>query len=99
MATLEAPTRVALPQGAFRNDPATDFSKEENARRMRDALAKVRSRLGREYDLVIGGKRLKTEAKIKSINPAKPSELVGLHQKAGREHAEPAIRAALAAFE
>ncbi|HUK87035.1 MAG TPA: L-glutamate gamma-semialdehyde dehydrogenase [Terriglobales bacterium] len=99
MATLEAPTRVALPQGAFRNEPATDFSKEENARRMRDAIAKVRSQLGREYDLVIGGKRVKTEAKIKSINPAKPSETVGLHQKAGREHAEPAIQAALAAFE
>ena len=101
MATLETPTRASLrlPEGTFRNEPATDFSKEENARRMRDALAKVRSQLGREYDLVIGGKRVKTEAKIKSINPAKPSEVVGLHQKAGREHAEPAIQAALAAFE
>ncbi|HYX69242.1 MAG TPA: aldehyde dehydrogenase family protein, partial [Terriglobales bacterium] len=101
MATLETPTRASLrlPEGTFRNEPATDFSKEENARRMRDALAKVRSQLGREYDLVTGGKRVKTEAKIKSINPAKPSEVVGLHQKAGREHAEPAIQAALAAFE
>ena len=90
MATLEAPTRISLPQGTFRNEPATDFSKEEHARRMRDVIAKVRSQLGHEYDLVIGGKRVKTEAKIKSINPAKPSEVVGLHQKAGREHAEPA---------
>ncbi len=66
---------------------------------MKDALAKVRSELGREYDLVIGGARSRTGGKIRSINPAKPSELVGLHQKAGPEHVEPAMQAALAAFE
>src|SRR6185503_20648024 len=46
----------------------------------------------------IGGKRVRTSDKIKSINPAKPSQLVGLHQKAGKEHVEPAMQAALAAF-
>jgi 1-pyrroline-5-carboxylate dehydrogenase len=33
------------------------------------------------------------------VNPAKPSEIVGIHQKAGAEHVEPAIQAALKAFE
>jgi 1-pyrroline-5-carboxylate dehydrogenase len=100
MATAEASRRIttAAP-GPFRNEPATDFSQPENAERMRAALAKVRAELGREYDLVIGGKRLKTEGKIKSVNPARPSEVVGLHQKAGPEHVEPAMQAALAAFE
>ena len=65
---------------------------------MRAAIEKVRGQLGREYDLIIGGKRIKTSDKIKSINPAKPSQVVGLHQKAGKEHVEPAMQAALEAF-
>src|SRR5215471_6639824 len=101
MATIEAPTRpkVRLHEGPFKNEPMVDFSKEENARKMRAAIEKVRGQLGREYDLVIGGKRVKTADKIKSINPAKPSEIVGLHQKAGKEHVEPVMQAALRAFE
>src|SRR3954447_10457782 len=102
-ATLEA-VRVGrqnlfLPEGPFRNEPFTDFSKPENARAMRAALAKVHSELGREYPLIIGGENIKTTGKIKSLNPAKPSEVVGIHQRAEREHAEPAMQAALAAFE
>src|SRR5712692_47865 len=101
MATVEAPTRpqIQLHEGPFVNEPLVDFSKEENARKMRAAIEKVRAQLGREYDLVIGGKRVKTSDKIKSINPAKPSQVVGLHQKAGKDHVEPAMKAALQAFE
>jgi 1-pyrroline-5-carboxylate dehydrogenase len=101
MATVEAPTRpqIRIHEGPFVNEPLTDFNKEENARKMRAAIEKVRGQLGREYDLVIGGKRVKTNDKIKSINPAKPSQIVGLHQKAGKEHVEPAMQAALRAFD
>src|SRR5277367_5024241 len=100
MATVEAPTQlqIRLHQGRFVNEPLTDFSKEENARKMRAAIEKVRGQLGREYDLIIGGKRIKTADKIKSLNPAKPSQVVGIHQKAGKEHVEPAMQAALQAF-
>jgi len=100
MATVEAPTRpqTRLHEGPFVNEPLTDFTKPENAREMRAAIEKVRAQLGREYDLIIGGKRVQTKDKIKSINPAKPSQLVGLHQKAGKEHVEPAMQAALEAF-
>src|SRR5260370_417871 len=83
----------------FTNEPLLDYRKPENARGMREAIAKVRTQLGQEYSLVIGGKRIKTTEKIQSINPAKPGEVVGIHQKAGREHVEPAMQAALAAFE
>src|SRR6266705_3447502 len=101
MATVEAPTRpkICIHERPFVNEPLTDFTKEENARKMRAAIEKVRGQLGREYDLIIGGRRVKTTDKIKSLNPAKPSQLVGIHQKAGKEHVEPAMRAALAAFE
>jgi 1-pyrroline-5-carboxylate dehydrogenase len=101
MATVEAPTRpkISLHEGPFANEPLTDFSREDNARKMRAAIEKLRGQLGREYDLIIGGRHIKTADKITSINPAKPSQVVGIHQKAGKEHVEPAMKAALAAFE
>src|SRR6266487_3121109 len=101
MATVEAPTRpkIRIHERPFVNEPLTDFTKEENARKMRAAIEKVRGQLGREYDLIIGGRRVKTTDKIKSLNPAKPSQIVGIHQKAGKEHVEPAMQAALEAFQ
>ena len=65
MATVEAPTQpqIRLHQGPFVNEPLTDFGKEENARKMRAAIDKVRGQLGREYDLIIGGKRIKTKTR------------------------------------
>jgi len=101
MATLEAPVRPrsTLHQGPFDTEPFFDFRNEDNARRMRAAIAKVRGQLGREYDLIIGGKRVKTTDKIKSLNPSQPSQTVGVHQKAGKDNVEPAMKAALHAFE
>ena len=100
MATLEAPPiPVRLHEGPFVNEPMLDFTRDENARKMRAGIEKVRGLLGHEYDLIIGGERVKTADKIRSINPSKPSQLVGLHQKAGKEHVEPAMQAALKAFE
>src|SRR3954467_10164262 len=101
MATVEAPIRplTRAQQSAFRNEPMLDFTKWDVARQMRAGLDRVRGQLGREYDLIIGGHRIKTAEKIRSLNPAKPSEVVGIHQKAGREHVEPAMQAALKAFE
>src|SRR3954468_3443294 len=62
-ATLEA-VRVGrqnlfLPEGPFRNEPFTDFSKPENARAMRASLAKVHSELRREYPLILCGHKTK----------------------------------------
>src|ERR1700690_1089024 len=101
MAILEAPVRPVTRAHThpFRNEPFTDFTKAETAREMRAALDRVRGQLGREYDLIIGGKRTRTAEKIRSLNPAQPSQVVGIHQKAGKEHVEPAMQAALAAFE
>ncbi len=101
MATLEAPVRprTTSHRGPFVTEPFFDFRNEDNARRMRSAIGKVRGQLGHEYDLIIGGKHIKTTDKIKSLNPTQPSQIVGIHQKAGKEHVEPAMKAALAAFE
>jgi 1-pyrroline-5-carboxylate dehydrogenase len=86
------------PGGAFANEPFTDFSAPENKRAMENALAVVAQQLGSEYDLVLGGERTKTAEKINSINPARPAQIVGIHQKAGAEHAAKAMAAAQSAF-
>jgi 1-pyrroline-5-carboxylate dehydrogenase len=101
MTTASLPTRIEPrnPQGVFRNEPFIDFNTPENTRKMKAALDLVAGQLGREYDLVIGGRRLKTEAKIRSLNPARPAQIVAIHQKAGAEHAQEAMQAALRAFE
>ncbi len=101
MATITLPTAIQprSPQGGFANEPFTDFKAPGNARAMEAALGLVAGQLGREYDLVIGGHRVRTEGKIRSLNPARPAQVVGLHQKAGAEHAGQAMQAALSAFE
>ena len=53
--------------GPFRNEPLTDFSKPENLQAMKAAIEKVRGELGREYPLIIGGKKVMTKDKLKSI--------------------------------
>jgi 1-pyrroline-5-carboxylate dehydrogenase len=94
--THSAPSTAQLTP--FVNEPFVDFSQPENKRRMLAALDDVRSKLGREYDIIIGGKRLKTTGKIFSMNPAHPAEVIGVHQRAVEEHVEPAMQAAQAAF-
>jgi 1-pyrroline-5-carboxylate dehydrogenase len=100
MATVETTTRATLHSlhTPFHNEPFTDFSNSDNARRMREALAKVRSELGREYDIVIGNRLIKTSKKISSVNPANPAQVVGIVQDAGPEHADVAVKAAATAF-
>jgi 1-pyrroline-5-carboxylate dehydrogenase len=100
MATLELtpslPVRTA--QTPFTNEPFVDFNDPENKRAMQAALLDVESHLNHEYDLIIGGRRLKTQDKIISTNPARPSQVIGIHQSAKAEHAEEAIKAAQTAF-
>jgi len=83
----------------FRNEPASDFKgNPEHIRRMKEALEEVRKELGREYDLVIGGKRIKTGDKLTSYNPAQKDQVVGVFSKANKELAQQAILAAEQAF-
>lgn len=93
-AIANPPTQTA----PFANEPYTDFTKAENAAPMRAALAKVRAEFGKEYDLLIAGERRRTKAKLESLNPSRPSEVVGIHQKASEEDAREAVEKAFAYF-
>jgi 1-pyrroline-5-carboxylate dehydrogenase len=88
-----------MPIKPFKNEPLTDFSKSSNKKAMEKALAKVRSELGKEYPIVIAGEEIRTSNKLNSHNPSKPSEVVGVFQKADQDLANRAIDAAWAAFE
>lgn len=87
----------ALP--AFKNEAYRDFSQPENRKAMEQAQATVRKQLGKEYPLRVTGKLLTTPDKIVSVNPSKPSEIVGTHQKATPAMANEAVEAAHAYFE
>src|SRR5258707_6971350 len=83
----------------FRNEPYTDFSIPANRQAMKAALAKVRPQLGQEYKLLIAGERVATGDFLKSVNPAKPGEVVGSHHKATADQARHAVESAFAYFE
>lgn len=100
MSTAEISTVILprTPRGAFKNEPFTDFNQHANAHAMKEALTRIGDMLGHEYELIIGGERVRTTGKIESRNPARAAQIVGIHQKAGAEHADQAMQAALEAY-
>lgn len=82
----------------YQNEPLTDFGQERNAALMREAIANIESEFGKEYPLVIGGKRYTTGDMLASVNPSNYEEVIGLVHKANIELADKAIEAATAAF-
>lgn len=83
----------------FANEPYVDFAQAEPERKMREALELVRSQLGRHYPLFIGGEAVTTERRIRSINPARPTEVVGETSQADQQLADRAVEAAYARFQ
>jgi 1-pyrroline-5-carboxylate dehydrogenase len=83
----------------FKNAAVLDFSDPALRKEMEKAIAKVESEAGKEYDLVIGGERMKGDGTFATINPSEKSQVLGRFQKATADLAEKAIRAADIAFE
>jgi 1-pyrroline-5-carboxylate dehydrogenase len=83
----------------FQNERVKDFKDPADASAMRSALEVVKGELGKHYPLVIGGRKIETEKKIRSLNPAKPDDVVGLTSSASKQQASDAIEAAARAFE
>lgn len=83
----------------FRNEPFTDFTKKENRVAFEKALSNVRTMLGKEYDLIIGGEHIQTGKTIQSINPSNIDEVIGVIHQADLEMAEKAMQSAARTFE
>ncbi len=83
----------------FTNETVNDFRDPADVAAMTAALESVRQDFGRSYPLVIGGRKVETEKKIRSINPADPQQVIGLVSSASKDQAVEAIEAAAHAFE
>jgi len=82
----------------FRNEPITDFSKKSNIQKQKRALAKVKKQLGRTYEMVIGGKKLRSKSKIVSHNPADKNVVVSKFFKGTKDIANRAVETAYKKF-
>ncbi len=96
MSTIPGSPALSLPE--FRNEPFADFTKPENRSAIEQALAKVKSEFGREYELLIAGERVSTGDLLVSTNPSRPSEVIGRHHKATSELARRAVESAYEYF-
>jgi len=83
----------------FKNTPLIDFSDEENRRKMEDAISKVESELGKEWSLIVSGKRIKCRDQFFSRNPSDYEQIIGIYQKADQKHAVMALDDAIKTFE
>jgi 1-pyrroline-5-carboxylate dehydrogenase len=90
---------VQVKRGEFINEPPADFSKPEVRKAQEEALKKVGAELGRDYPLIIDGERVETQDKLRSINPSRPEQAVGIFSKSNVELANRAVEAADRAFQ
>ena len=87
------------PRGKFHNEPPFDWALAENRERMTAALDSTRRQLPMRVPLIIGGREAVSGRTIRSTNPNKPEEEVGLVASGRADDALQAILAARAAFE
>src|SRR5512142_1629290 len=81
--------------GPFRNErifPGVDDPKVRKA--FPAAIAQVRTQLGQTYPLYVDGRDVTTRDTLDSINPAKPTEVIGKVCQADTAKAELALTAA-----
>jgi len=71
---------------------------EELHTRFEEALEKVKSELGREHGMIIGGEDRKAEKTFEDHTPIDTAEILGLFQEGGEGDAADAVAAAQAAF-
>ena len=83
----------------FTNEPLTDFADPENARMMREALDRMQARLGASYPLIIGDREVHEGDLSESVNPARPTQVVGRFVDATVREVETAMQVAQEAFE
>src|SRR5204863_509584 len=80
--TIPAPGRngqsLDTPPGdTYENSPLVNFVHEKSRDRMRSAIEEMRQRLGAKYPIVINGQKIWADNLIDSINPSRPTQVVG----------------------
>jgi len=83
----------------FENTKIILFKTPDEQKLMKDDHKKVANlEFGKEYPIIIDGKEIFNSDKIKSTNPSKPSEVVGLVSKATKNQAIEAIEKLIKIF-
>ncbi|MFH1137627.1 MAG: proline dehydrogenase family protein [Pseudomonadota bacterium] len=82
------------PAEVFVNEPTVDFTVPGVRAAFPQAISRLRSDLGRETPLYIGGKEVFTPDLIPSLNPADQGEVIGRVCQAGIEEVDRALAAA-----
>uniref|UniRef100_A0A831UFC9 L-glutamate gamma-semialdehyde dehydrogenase n=1 Tax=Geobacter metallireducens TaxID=28232 RepID=A0A831UFC9_GEOME len=82
----------------FKNEAMVDFTRADHRAAFPSAIAQVRTQLGKTYPLFINGKEIRTSDLIPTVNPNRPSEVLGQICQAGTREVGDAIAAAKAAF-
>ncbi len=78
----------------FRNAANTDFTLAAKRERYHEALNSVTHSLGTTWPLLIGGKHVSCSERLASLNPARPSQIIGYSAKATLADADAAVLAA-----
>ncbi|GAC1466433.1 MAG: L-glutamate gamma-semialdehyde dehydrogenase [Desulfuromonadaceae bacterium] len=92
--TSTAPSGVTR----FDNEAMVDFTRAGHRAAFPQALAKVRTQLGKTYPLYIDGREIITGDTDNTVNPANPNEVLGRICQAGTADVTQAIAAAKKAF-
>ena len=83
----------------FLNEPLMDFSNPKNLAKQNAALKMVRQKLGKSFELVINGKKIKTSQTFNSYNPSSKDEVIATFYKGTKELANLAIESANKTFQ
>lgn len=99
IAAAPAPlARKAPAPGTFVNAANTDFSQAPNREKQKTALTSMAAQLGKKWPLIIGGKKIADREYVASLNPAKPSQIVGHWARATIADADAAVATCRSAF-
>ncbi len=85
--------------GPFKNEPILDFTKPANVNLQKEALTAVRKKIGKTYELIINGKKIKTDKVFNSINPSNKDEVIASFYKGTSDLVLQAVEAASKAFQ
>lgn len=83
----------------FRNETFTDFSKKSNVEKQQKALASVKKQFGKTYEMIIGGKKVRSKGRLISYNPSNKDEIVAKFYKGNKETANRAVETANKKFD
>ncbi|HTK82942.1 MAG TPA: L-glutamate gamma-semialdehyde dehydrogenase [Bacteroidota bacterium] len=83
----------------FKNEAYINWAQGDSRKQQERAVAKLEAEANKEYPNIIGAERVYASGKFNSINPSKPSHVVGRFQQGTAEDAVNALNLAWEAFQ